>query len=595
MGHRGPDERATYRDENILLHHLRLAIVDIREGQQPMHFLGRYTIIFNGEIYNHHEVRQQLSLQCSTGSDTETILHAWHAEGPAMLNRFDGMFALVIYDKLKKQLFIARDRAGKKPFYYYKDDEKLVFASELNALGALLPLQADPEKMAAYLRMGSFFRKQTPYKLVRELEAGHWMMVSTGDLSVKEECWWQIGAFYQQPALEINLEDALNELDNKLQQGVKCRLESSDLEVGSFLSGGIDSGLVTAMAAQLHPKLKTFTVSFQGAYNEAPLAKLVANKYGTTHHEIAIKFDHLLQDVEEIIAQYGEPFFDNSAIPSWYVSKEAAAHLTVILNGDGADELFGGYRRHVPFAGYNFFRSPAIFKSLAAAGSRLIPAGNEKISTYTYLYRLLSLAGKKGYSTYLASWTDIFEGFEKNIMQGRNGYMKDGELLFNTITSHPMSGLRQLMWLDFDVSLFDALLVKMDIATMAHSIEGRSPMLCKSLLEWAPLLPDHLKIKGSTTKYLLRKLAERYLPAELVDQPKRGFEVPLKSWVNNQLKDLIHAYLSRSDSYFPVLIEKKFVNDLLDNRVRLSGEKRAKMLWAIFCMEVWYHKCFKKD
>lgn len=595
MGHRGPDEQASFGHDNVLLHHLRLAIVAITEGHQPMHYLDRYTIIFNGEIYNHLEVRQQLKLDCKTKSDTETILQAWHKEGVAALHRFDGMFVFAIYDRQEKRIFITRDRAGKKPLYYFNDGKRIAFASELNALRALLPLEADDKKLVAYLRMGSFFRHHTPYKNVNELPSGSWMTIDTRTLAIEQKTWWQIGDVYRKPVLKIAAGDALLTLDDYLQKAVRRRLESSDLEVGTFLSGGIDSGLVTSIAARLHPKIKTFTVSFDGAYNEAPLAKLVAEKYQTQHQEITINFDHLLDDVEGIIAQYGEPFFDNSAIPSWYVSQAAARHLTVILNGDGADELFGGYRRHVPFARFNFFNAPGAVKAAATTLAQVLPAGHEKMSKYTYAYRLVSLAGKKGFSAYLASWTDIFEGFEDQIGFGRECYMKDVEQLFNEVTSEPISGLRQLMWLDFDVSLFDALLVKMDIATMAHSLEGRSPFLSKELLEWAPLLPDALKVKMGTTKYLLRRLANQYLPAQLVDQPKRGFEIPLKHWVNHELKELIEAYLTRSDRYFPALINAGFVTALLDRKIRVSDEKRAKMIWAIFCLEVWYHKCLKKE
>lgn len=595
MGHRGPDQRNSYQVDNVRFHHLRLSIIDIGGGQQPMHYLDRYTIIYNGEIYNHLDVRQQLGLQCSSGSDTETLLHAWHKEGPAMLQRMDGMFVFAIYDKALQSLFIARDRAGKKPVYYFNNGQQLVFASELNCLKALLPLEPDKENIAAYLRMGSFYQSNTPYKMVKELPNGGWMKVNTQNLAAEKGKWWEIGHYYQQPILKITEADALVEVDGLLRQSVQRRLESSDLEVGSFLSGGIDSGLVTAIASSLHPKLKTFTVSFDGAYNEAPLAKMVADKYQTDHQEIVIHFDHLLDDVENIIAQYGEPFFDSSAIPSWYVSKAAKQHITVVLNGDGADELFGGYRRYVPFAKYNFFRQSPVVKMMASSAANLFPPGNERKSNYNYLYRLMSLASKKGVSTYFASWTDIFEGFEQYIWQGSPGYLNEEEGFYKLVTDQSISGLRQLMWLDFEINLFDDLLVKMDIATMAQSLEGRSPFLCKEFLEWVPTLPDNLKVQGATTKYLLRKLAVKYLPSELIDQPKRGFEIPLKQWVNGELKDLIASYLLNKDCFYPAIIQQQFVTNLLENKVKVSSEKRAKMIWTIFCLEVWYHKCLKQQ
>jgi len=510
MRHRGPDAQTGFSHENVQLHHLRLSILDAEGGKQPMHFMDRYVIIFNGEIYNQLEVRKELGLHCITNSDTQTLLQAYHKEGEAMLQRLDGMFAFAIYDKVLNCIFFARDRAGKKPLYIYNDGEKFVFASELNALRTLLPLQVNMEHLPFYMRLGSMLREQTPYMQVTEMLHGSWLNVQVDSLKCTTQQWWNIGDYYSMPEQVISENDAFEKLNSLLNVAVKRRLESSDLEVGSFLSGGIDSGLVTAMAAAHHPKLQTFTVSFDGAFNEAPLARLVAEQYNTRHHEINIGFDHLQDDIEKIIAQYGEPFYDSSAIPSWYVSRAAREHLTVILNGDGADELFGGYRRYVPFSKYNFFQTPASIRSAAKALTRLLPPGHQKKSMYNYVYRLADTASKNGIDAYLAATSDIFEGYESNfLIKGDEDLLLAGDY-FDHVTKQPISGLKMLMWLDFDFTLFSDLLVKMDIATMAHSLEGRSPMLCKELLEWAPSLPDDFKIKGNTTKYLLRKLAAKY-------------------------------------------------------------------------------------
>jgi len=593
MSHRGPDEQGSFHWNEVQFYHLRLSILDIASGKQPMHLGEKFSIIFNGEIFNHLELRKKYNLAGKTSSDTETLLLLYEKLGTAMLNELDGMFAFAILDKPGNKIFIARDRAGEKPLYYFSDHEKFVFTSELNALKSILPLEIEGDYFHSYLRFGSFFKAQTPYKNVEELVAGSYLMVDISSLRLQTVRWWNILPFYSRPQSET-LESALKNTDQILHQSVKRRLESSDIEVGAFLSGGIDSGLVTAVASQYNPKIKTFTVSFKDEYDEAPLARLVADKYNTQHHEIKIDFAHLREDIEQLLGNYGEPFFDSSAIPSYYVSKAARQYVTVILNGDGADELFGGYRRYVPFAKFDFFNNNILFKSVSGTLLKLLPAGNHKKSNYNYLYRLMALSSQKGLNTYLSAGVDIFEGYTGHFVNTPHNYLSEAEHYFQTINSTNLSGLKKLMNLDFDINLFGDLLVKMDIATMANSQEGRSPFLCKEFLEYIPGLPDRLKINGKTTKFLLRKLAEKYLPKELINQPKRGFEIPLKNWIDNELKEIILSYLNTSDNLYSEFIDVNFVSSLIKKEINISDEKRAKILWTIFSMEVWYKKIFKQ-
>lgn len=591
MFHRGPDEQNGFTADNIDFYHLRLSILDIGGGKQPMHLHNRYTIIFNGEIYNHNEVRQQLNIQGHTSSDTETLLLLYHQYGTAMLDYLDGMFVFAIYDNTEKKIFIARDRAGKKPLYIYNDGKKIVFASELNCLKGLLPLQIQQENIYHYLRFGSFYKQLTPYQHVTELGAGSFAIINCTTLEYKEKKWWGIAKFYQQRHTD-DFAESQHKTDRFLHQAIKRRVESSDLEVGSFLSGGIDSGLVTAIASEYNNKLKTFTVSFEGEYDEAPLAKLVAEKYNTHHTQINISFDHLKENVEQILCNYGEPFFDSSAIPSYYVSKEARKYLTVILNGDGADELFGGYRRYVPFARYDFFKPNMLVKGGAMMAKNIMPHSANKKSTYNYLYRLASLASKSNLHIYLSAGVDIMEDFEKNIIHPPKNYLKQMQDDFNMVAGSNISGLKKIMQLDFDTNLFNDLLVKMDIASMANSLEGRSPFLSKELLEYAPGMNDSFKIKGSTTKYLLRQLAKKYLPDELINQPKRGFEIPLKKWVDNELKEIIYDYVDTKNGVSRQFVNPGFIDQLLDNKVKIPAEKRAKILWTLFSLEVWHKKVY---
>lgn len=590
--HRGPDEQATFQEGRLLLHHHRLSILDIAGGKQPMHF-EHLTIIFNGEIYNHQEVRKKYGLACKTNSDTETILHAYARLGTSCLQDFDGMFAFAIFDRRFNKLLLARDRAGKKPLYYFSDGQRLIFCSELNALRNQLQLEIDENNVRQYLFSAYMFRPATPYKNVAELPAGCYAQVSLDTSEVRITRWWSIHSYYLQKSND-NFDEALNKTEKLLHEGIQRRVESSDLEVGSFLSGGIDSGLVTAIASKYNQNLQTFTISFEGEYDEAPLAKLVADRYKTKHHEIKISFDNLIRDVENILYNYGEPFFDSSGIPSYYVSKAAKKHLTVILNGDGGDELFGGYRRYVPFAQYDFFRKSFFIKNIAILLHHILPLSHSKKSKYNYIYRLVDFAQKNGIHTYFSSCLDVFEGYEKYLL-GDNSVLVPLQKHFDEINNSSLSGLQKILNLDFDQILPSNLLVKMDIATMAHSLEGRSPMLCKELLEYIPGLPDKYKVNGGQTKYLLRKLSEKYLPAELINQPKRGFEIPLKKWIDGELKDLIASYLLSPNAYYRNFIQPGFIENLWGRKIKTGDEKRAKMIWAMFALEVWHKKCYLRN
>ncbi len=593
LWHRGPDEQSTFSEKNLQLHHHRLSILDIAGGKQPMQS-GHLTIIFNGEIYNHLDVRSKYGLVCKTNSDTETILAAYHRKGPVCLNEFDGMFALAIYDSEKQEVFLARDRAGKKPLYYFSDGAKFIFASELNALYSQLPQQLDEENIGRYMRMGYFYKEATPYKNVKELPTGSYMTISLENLNSKLTSWWDISRYYEKPCKD-DFEMALYRVDEILHQAIKNRVESSDLEVGSFLSGGIDSGLVTAIGKQYNSSLKTFTVSFQGQYDESSLARLVAAKYETNHHEIRIDFKDLKDEAEKILMNYGEPHYDDSAIPSYYVSREAKKHLTVILNGDGGDELFGGYRRYVPFSKMDFFRDTPVRQRLFKMLYSLVPPTRNKMSKTAYIKRLLFFGSRSGIDTYFSATTDIFEGLEKDVFKNKWEPGNDISREFADILNSSLSGLQKIMLLDFNNILPSLLLVKMDIATMVHSLEGRSPFLSKGLLEYVPSLPDKLKIKGTTTKFLLRKLGEKYLPSQLIYQPKRGFEPPLQQWVNHELRELIGDYLVSNNVLYPSFIKRDFVKGLLDNKIKVASEKRAKMIWLLFTLEVWYRKVYKRN
>jgi asparagine synthase (glutamine-hydrolysing) len=575
--HRGPDKQAIHSYKNIHLIHTRLAIQDIQHGDQPFVF-QHYAIVFNGEIYNHLQLRKQYlnDVNFTSNSDTETLLHLYIKYKDDMFNMLDGMFAFAILNKKDNTLILARDRAGKKPLYIYHNNQKMLFSSELNAINNSVPLIVNKEKIYSYIRNGFFYKDTTPYKNVLEVEPGHVYTVNIINLSLEKRRYFNHLNYYKKDKI-ANLDVALHKVDECLHSSIRDRLLASDLEVGAFLSGGIDSSLIVAIASNYVDQLKTFTIKFEGGYDESKLAKLTANKYKTNHVELSVSMD-LKNDVENILLNYGEPFMDSSAIPSYYVSREAKKHVTVVLNGDGADELFGGYRRYVPAAnGWLKLASNLTFLS------SMLPIPHNKRSAYNYLYRMLMVSSKTGLDFYNSATNDIFEDvyqFQSNqIFSEMNQQILD-------INSENISELSKMLYMDFNFILPNDLLKKMDIATMANSLEGRSPFLSKSMLELAPTLNDKYKVDGTKTKVVLRELAKKYLSEEIINQPKRGFEVPLKKWVEEDLRENIFDRLN-NNCYSREFVEWSFIDKLINKRINVSDEKRAKMLWTLYSLEVW--------
>jgi asparagine synthase (glutamine-hydrolysing) len=578
--HRGPDEQSIYYYKNIALVHNRLSIQDVLEGQQPFHFKG-YTIVLNGEIYNHLELRSNYlkEFNFKTKSDTETLLYLYIKYRAEMFELIDGMYAFAILDKNSNHLILSRDRAGKKPLYLYQNREKIIFASELNGIKSIEKLSFDLDSLKSYMRCGFFFGSHTAFQNIEEIEAGSYVNINLNNYTSIKTKYFDILKYYKEPKI-TDLHTAKELVVDALNKSIESRVISSDLEVGAFLSGGIDSSLIVALASKYKSNLKTFTVKFQDGYDESHLAKLTAQKYGTKHNEIEISLN-LRDDIKKILTNYGEPFFDSSAIPSYYVSQEAKKHLTVILNGDGADELFGGYRRYVGGSLVNIAKNFTFLQ-------KYMPKPNDKKSLYSHMFRLLSMSSKKGLDFYLSSTVDILEDVYDI---GKNSILDEfGQFLID-VNLLDVSDLSKMLYLDFSTILFSDLLVKMDIATMAHSLESRSPFLSKYILELAPRLSDELKINRLTTKYILREVAKDYLPLELIAQPKRGFEVPLKKWVDGELKEMVFDYLKSPLSLSRELISYSFIDSLLERRIDVSDEKRAKILWNLFCLEIWRESC----
>ncbi|MGE4294200.1 MAG: asparagine synthase (glutamine-hydrolyzing) [Campylobacterales bacterium] len=574
LAHRGPDDRGILTLPGLTLLHTRLSIQDLAAGHQPMQ-RGPLGIVFNGEIYNHQALRESVKAGFKTRSDTETLLALYEKEGEAMLSKLDGMFAFALHDARDNTLFLARDRYGKKPLYY-SFQNGFAFASEIGALSRSDRFGVNHNAIEAFLRFGFIPFEHTAYENIFELPAGSFLRLSLTDGTHQVRRWFDPAPLYAPKNLSD--QEAIEAVEAALKNSVKSRLEASDVEVGAFLSGGIDSSLVSYYAALEKPGLKTFTVSFAGQYDEAPLAAQTALAIGSDHHEIRIE-THLKNDIDRILSGYGEPFFDSSAVPSWYVAREARKSVKVVLNGDGADELFAGYRRYVPEAGGWY----GLAKPLSPL-AKLLPAPREKMGLYNWLFRLIESAGE---SDPLAFWlktrTDIGEG----VFDWKQNPLFDQTRAFLQKLSSP-SPLSRALLADQGLLLAGDLLVKMDIATMAHALEGRSPFLSRELSLLAPQLPDHHKIRGRQTKWILRELARKRLGPDVADAPKRGFEVPLKNWIETDLQEPVFDRLQKPNALWKNYLSEAIVKKVLENKTPIGAEKRARLLWTLFCLETWH-------
>ena len=575
--HRGPDSNSLFIFENILLAHTRLSVVDLSSGDQPF-CIDEYVLIFNGEIYNHKELREKYlqNIKFKTNSDTETLLQLYIKYKEDIFKYLDAMFSFAILNKKTKKIFFAVDKAGKKPLYFYQKNDIFIFASELNTIKDSIKLNIDEGKISSYLRLGYFPFGITPFQNTSMIQASHYAYLDLSTMEISQKKYFSLLDVYKKEKLNLSINQNIDLIEDNLKTSIQNRILSSDINVGAFLSGGIDSSLIVALSAKMGYNLKTFTVRFDNkSFDESPLAKMIATKYNSQHNIIDIQMN-LRNDVEKILSNYGEPFMDSSAIPSFYVSREAKKYVSVILSGDGADELFAGYRRYVAS------KYLPVFSKISFLLKHL-PTSNNKHNLLSHIDRLSSLFDKENLDYYLSATTDIFEDIID--IKSSKWTNKVNEFI-KTINKTNLSPLSKMLYLDFKFILFNNLLKKMDIASMSQSLEVRSPFLSSSMINIAPRLPDNYKINNLKTKFILRELAKRHLPKQIVNAPKRGFEVPLTSWVENELKDNIMDSLK--NGYHLNYIDKKDIDKVLNNKINIPKNKRAKILWSIFALNIWH-------
>jgi asparagine synthase (glutamine-hydrolysing) len=595
IAHRGPDESGVFTDGPVGLGHRRLSIIDLTpSGRQPMAAAdGTATIVFNGEIYNFEELRRDLETRGHRfrgRSDTEVLLAAYQEFGVECLQRLRGMFAFAIWDARQRQLFIARDRVGKKPLHYRLDQDGIAFASEAKAFFAEPSFSASPDLTAVshYLSYQYVPSPHSAFAGVRKLPPASYLLVRDGAAIVHS--YWRLR---YTPKRSISEADAAAELLERLREAVRIRM-ISDVPLGAFLSGGVDSSTVVALMAQLSSSpVKTYSIGFdEEEYDELPYARMVAERYGTEHHEFVVRPDAATV-IPTLVWHYDEPYADESAVPTYYLSQLTRQHVTVALNGDAGDENFSGYSRYVPHPRLEQFdRLPAPVRAAALAALGVLPGGGSSNSVIAKARQFGARAASSPEMRYIRRVMHFTPELKDRLCVGElaaaAGRDRSERLLLDVFAATDAPDFTDAM-LDVDVQHYlpDCLLVKVDIATMAHGLEGRSPFLDHELMEWVATLPVNLKRRGSAGKYLLKQAARPLLPAEILDRRKMGFGVPLDHWFRKDLRTMASDLLLSGRSAARGLIDQQFVRQMLDEHA--SGRAAwHDQLWNLLMLEHWF-------
>lgn len=590
--HRGPDDQGVLVKEGVALGMRRLSIIDLAGGHQPISGEdGSATIVFNGEIYNFLELKPQLENRghvFKTHSDTEAIVHAYEEYGASCVQHLRGMFAFAIWDDRKQQLFVARDRVGKKPLYYTTTrNGTFVFGSELKSLlqHPDVPRDTNPEALDAYLTLGYVPDPLSIFRNIHKLPPGHHLTFGQSGVQVSE--YWD---FQFTPTENRKEDDYLEELRSLLDDSVRLRL-ISDVPLGAFLSGGIDSSTVVAlMARHMGQPVKTFSIGFhEDSFNELEFARLTAKKYGTDHHEFFVTPD-ICDIVDELAWHFDEPFADSSAIPTYMVSKLAREHVTVVLSGDGGDELFAGYTRYVVDRGRSAFSyMPGVVrKGLMQPLSSHLPHG-------TLGRNFIHNISLDPIDRYLDS-VSVFTRLNKESLysEGFKGQLRDGDWVtqcFHKLAAKVGTGnpLDRLLYLDSKTYLPGDIMTKVDRMSMAVSLEARAPLLDHKLIDFVTRIPASMKLAGNETKHILKRAVSDLVPKEILNRPKQGFGVPVQDWINQQLRARMRDVLSDERTRQRGHVNPQYLEILLDEHER-GRRDHSVGLWALLMLELWHRQ-----
>src|SRR5215510_4409834 len=551
QAHRGPDAWGVWTDESCALGHRRLSIIDLSEaGRQPMsNARGDIQITFNGEIYNFQQLRRELESlghNFRTRTDTEAIIYAYEQWGVDCLAKLRGMFAFGIWDRRRRRLFLARDRVGKKPLFYARFGDRFLFSSELQGILADkdVPREVDPRAIDAYLSYGYVPAPLTAYKGLFKLPPAHYLTLDLKPTGFEKhiERYWSLD---YEPKIRISEAEACEVLREKMSEAVRLRM-ISDVPLGAFLSGGIDSSIVVGLMAKVSgAKVKTFSIGFnEAAYDETAHARRIAERWGTDHHEFIVEPD-ALAILPKLVRHYGEPYADSSAIPTFYVAQMTRCHVTVALNGDGGDESFAGYERYLANYLAERMRSIPGVAAAARALSRIIPDSIDPKSRARQARRFLAAASLPMADRY-PRWLKTFQDeakprlYSPEFIGQLNGHADQTlKLLFDGRLCSPANPVDAAMAVDVASYLPYDLLVKVDITSMANSLEARSPFLDHKVMEFAARLPAEIKFRGGRLKHLLKLAFADLLPPENVNRRKMGFGVPVGQWFRGPLRELL--------------------------------------------------------
>ena len=592
--HRGPDEQGALVGGGAGLGMRRLSIIDLAGGHQPMKGCDpALSLVFNGEIYNYRELKSELESlgHCfKTNSDTETIVHAYEEFGRDCVERLRGMFAFALWDASRRRLLLARDRAGKKPLYYaHLPSGALVFGSELKSL--LLHPEVERrvslEALDAYVSFGYVPDPLSIFEGVSKLPPGHTLTFEGGRPDVR--AYWDFD--FEPDSPPRGEEEYVEELRALLEEAVRIRLVS-DVPLGAFLSGGVDSSAVVAMMARNSARpVKTFSIGFtEDSYDELKFARVAARRFGTDHHEFVVTPD-VCRVVDELVWHFDEPFADSSAIPTYAVSKLAREHVKVVLSGDGGDELFAGYTRYaIDRRRRPFERAPrALREGVMLPLSRRLPHG-------AWGRNYLHDNAQDAVGRYISS-VSVFTDLGKLSLYSSDALcaLRDSGRVAARFREHAGRArtgdpLDALLYLDSKTYLPGDILTKVDRMSMAVSLEARAPLLDHKLIEFAVRVPASFKMRGAETKYIFKRAVRGLVPDEILDRPKQGFGVPVQEWINQELRDYIRDVLgdarTRSRGYF----DPSYLDLLFDEHGRGRRDHSTK-LWALFTLELW-HRSF---
>ncbi|MCG3119925.1 MAG: Asparagine synthetase [glutamine-hydrolyzing] 1 [bacterium] len=592
--HRGPDEDGFYLKGRVGLAMRRLSIVDLSGGQQPIsNEDGTIWIVYNGEIYNFPELKRDLENRghhFKTRSDTEAIVHAYEEYGVDCPAKLNGMFAFAIWDERRERLFLSRDRLGKKPLYYYKNNEQLVFGSELKCLLAAknVPRQISRQALDLYLTFEYVPAPHSIFADIFKLPAGHSLVIEgNGKHEIRQ--YWDLHFHengYQQQELEKGLVDLL-------QDAVKIRL-MSDVPLGAFLSGGIDSSCIVALMAQVMKEpVKTFSIGFaEGSYNELNFARAIAKHYKTDHKEFILR-PSALELTDKLIKHLDEPLGDFSIFPTYLVSKMAREHVTVVLSGDGGDELFGGYDTYLADAMYRQYRKvPAFIRNrVIMPVSSCLPPSEKKKGLRNRIKRFVE-GTRYPEDLQHVRWMMFLADAEKSRLYGEAmAPVRSQDLPYEYIRHYfaqadSQDYVNRQLYVDIKTYLCDDIMVKVDRMSMATSLEARAPFLDYRVVEYAATIPSALKIHGTTTKYILKKAMAPLLPPAIINRGKEGFSIPIKNWLREELRPMMLDILSPARMQRDGLFNADYVQRLVTEHLQ-GAENHSHRLWALMVFNIW--------